>query len=101
MREERQRRARSRPVHASMAFTGDGVFLGAGAVLAKARAQGKVSTCNFLVKQTGAVALHLGIGTVLPHVKDVFRVDDVALLVPGQAADYRLRSHRMQRLREI
>jgi hypothetical protein len=35
------------------------------------------------------VALHLGVGAVVPHVQDVFRVGDVALLVPGQGAEYR------------
>ena len=39
---------------------------------------------------------HLGVGAVVPDVEDVFRVDDVAFLVPGQRADDGLRGHRMQ-----
>ena len=63
---------------------------------ATARAQHrKVNACEFLVKTGEAVALHLGVGTILPHVKDEFRVDGVALLVPGQGADHRVRRHRM------
>ena len=85
----------------AMAFTGDSVLLDAGTVFARARLSRRVNASNFPCKTDGTVALHLGVGTVLPHVKDVLRVADVALVVPGQRANYRARRHRVQRFRQI
>ena len=44
--------------------------------------EGKVKACRFPAEAGGNAILHLGVAAVLPDVEDVFRVDEVALVVP-------------------
>jgi hypothetical protein len=58
--------------------------------------QKETLTPAYSLQKQGRQGLHFGVGAVLPDVEDVFRVDNVALLVPRQRTDHRLCCHRVQ-----